>query len=116
MKEVLEKSKKPNMGNFYKIIRKKSWILKMDDKPIGNKWSYDLENRKKLPKNISIPQPPPIKETEHTKNLKPIVEKLFGNHKGDVNNFFFVKPPAEVKKYLDFFIKKKLNLFGDYED
>ena len=45
------------MGNFYKIIRKKSGILMVDDKPIGDKWSYDLENRKKLPKNISIPQP-----------------------------------------------------------
>jgi len=116
LKEALEKPKKPNMGNFYKIIRKKSGILMVDDKPIGDKWSYDLENRKKLPKNISIPQPPLIKESVHTKDLKPIVEKFFAKHKGDVNNFFFATTHEDVNKLLDFFIRKKLNLFGDYED
>ena len=32
-----------------------------DDKPIGGKWSFDEENRKKLPKDLSIPKIPKIK-------------------------------------------------------
>ena len=34
-----------------------------------------------LTKNISIPKFPIIKETNHTKDLKPIIQKLFDKHK-----------------------------------
>ena len=55
-KEYLSKYKKPFMANFYKIIRTKLNIL-MDKngKPKGDRWSFDEDNRKKLPKNIKIP-------------------------------------------------------------
>jgi deoxyribodipyrimidine photolyase-related protein len=35
------------MADFYKKMRKKLNILMNDDKPIGGKWSFDEENRKK---------------------------------------------------------------------
>ena len=38
-----------------------------DGNPIGGKWSFDEDNRNKLPKNISIPKFPKINETNHTK-------------------------------------------------
>ena len=52
-----------------------------DGNPIGGKWSFDEDNRNKLPKDISIPKFPKIEETNHTKKLKPIIEK-------DSNVFF----------------------------
>jgi len=77
-KQYLSKSKKPFMATFYKDVRKKSGILMgSDGNPIGGKWSFDEDNRNKLPKNISIPKFPKINETNHTKKLKPIIEKLF---------------------------------------
>ena len=51
---VLNKSKKPMMANFYKISRRKSNILIVDEKPKGGKWSYDQENRKKIPRPTII--------------------------------------------------------------
>ena len=58
-KQYLSKSKKPFMATFYKDVRKKSGILMgSDGNPIGGKWSYDEDNRNKLPKNISIPKFP----------------------------------------------------------
>ena len=49
----LKKSKKPFMATFYKDVRKKSGILMgIDGNPIGGKWSFDEDNRNKLPKNI----------------------------------------------------------------
>ena len=70
-KQYLSKSKKPFMATFYKDVRKKSGILMgSDGNPIGGKWSFDEDNRNKLPKNISIPKFPKINETNHTKNLK----------------------------------------------
>ena len=63
-KQYLSKSKKPFMATFYKDVRKKSGILMgSDGNPIGGKWSFDEDNRNKLPKNISIPKFPKINET-----------------------------------------------------
>ncbi len=116
-KNYLLKSKKPFMATFYKEVRKKSGILMgSDDNPIGGKWSFDEDNRNKLPKNISIPKFPKIKETNHTKKLKPIIEKEFKNHPGSTGNFWFATEYDDVVKLLNFFIKEKSNLFGDYED
>ena len=116
-KNYLSKSKKPFMATFYKDVRKKSGILMgSDGNPIGGKWSFDEDNRNKLPKNISIPKFPKINETNHTKKLKPIIEKEFKNHPGSTNNFWFATEYEDVVKLLNFFIKEKSNLFGDYED
>ena len=70
-KNYLVKSKKPFMATFYKEARKKSGILiGADGNPIGGKWSFDEDNRNKLPKDISIPKFPKINETTHTKKIK----------------------------------------------
>jgi deoxyribodipyrimidine photolyase-related protein len=87
-----------------------------DGNPIGGKWSFDEENRNKLPKNISAPKFPKINETSHTKKLKPLIEKLFKDHPGKTENFWFATEYNDVVKLLNFFIKEKANLFGDYED
>ena len=115
-KNYLNLTKKPLMANFYKIVRKKYNILMDDDKPRGGKWSYDSENRKKLPKNFQIPNIPQIQETNHTKILKDIVTKKFSKHPGDTKNFWIPTTQKDAEKWLNFFIKNKLNLFGDYED
>ena len=116
-KKYLGNSKKPFMATFYKEVRKKSGILMgSDGNPVGGKWSFDEDNRNKLPKDISIPKFPKIKETNHTKKLKPIIEKLFKDHPGTTKNFWFATEYNDVVKLLNFFIKEKSNLFGDYED
>ena len=116
-KKYLSKTKKPFMAKFYKEKRERlNILLNKDGTPEGGKWSFDEDNRKKLPKNILIPKFPEIKETKHTKNLKPIIEKLFSKHPGDTKKFWFATEYKDISKLLDFFIKDKLNLFGDYED
>ena len=116
-KNYLSKSKKPFMATFYKETRKKLGILmNSNGTPIGDKWSFDEDNRNKLPKNILAPKYPKVLETKHTKFLKIIVEKNFKTHPGNTSNFWFATEYNDVIKLLDFFIRKKSNLFGDYED
>ena len=116
-KSYLNRSKKPFMATFYKEVRKKSGILMgADGTPVGRKWSFDDENRNKLPKDISIPKFPKVFESKHTKNLKPIIKKMFSKHPGSTNNFWLATEYEDVIKLLNFFIKEKLFLFGDYED
>jgi len=116
-KFYLSKSKKPFMAKFYKEMRIKFNILMdKDGVPEGGKWSFDDENRKRMPKNLKVPLFPKIKETKHTKELKPLINKIFKDHPGDINNFWFATDYDDVVKLLNFFIKEKSNLFGDYED
>ena len=45
-----------------------------------------------------------------------IIEKNFKDHPGNTNQFWFATEYDDVLKLLNFFIKEKSNLFGDYED
>jgi len=52
-----EQKKLIRMASFYQKIRTKMNILiDENNKPIGGKWSYDEENRKKIPKNTLLPK------------------------------------------------------------
>ena len=80
-KKYLNGTKKPFMANFYKINRSKLNILmNKDGNPKGGKWSFDEDNRKKLPNTITIPMLPKLKNTSYTENLKKFIEINFKNH------------------------------------
>ena len=116
-KEYLSKYKKPFMANFYKIIRTKLNIL-MDKngKPKGDRWSFDEDNRKKLPKNIKIPTVSKLNNSKHTNDLKKFINLNFNDHPGNTENFWFPTTRKDAHKKLDEFLKERIKLFGDYED
>ena len=116
-KDYLSNTKKPFMANFYKLQRKKNnFLMDENNKPIGGKWSFDEENRKKIPREINFPQKFQASETKHTKHLKKIVEEKFKNHVGSTDNFWICTTRKEAWGKFNYFIKEKINLFGDYED
>ena len=116
-KEYLNKTKKPFMSNFYKINRTRLNILmNKDGTPKGGKWSFDEDNRKKLPNTIPIPKPLKFKNTLHTEILKKFIESNFESHPGYTNRFWFPTTRDQGNKVLDDFLTNKINLFGDYED
>ena len=116
-KEYLNKTKKPFMANFYKMNRSKLNILmNKDGTPKGGKWSFDEDNRKRLPQIITIPKLPKLKNTLHTENLKKFIEINFKSHPGSTNTFWFATTRDQSHKLLDDFLKNRINLFGDYED
>ena len=116
-KTYLNQVKKPFMANFYKKQRVDHNILvDSNNKPVGGKWSFDDENRKKLPKEIDLPEKFTFKETEHTKDLKEIVEKTFSHHPGKTKSFWTCTNRKDTESYLDYFLDKKIENFGDYED
>ena len=73
------------------------------------------ENRKKLPKEIDLPEKFTFKETEHTKDLKEIVEKMFFIIQ-EIQKILDLYKQKRYKSYLDYFLDKKIENFGDYED
>ena len=115
-KKYLENKKKPLMANYYKMSRIKFDLLVKDEKPVGGKWSFDKDNRKKLPQTVKLPKRPVASETKHTKVLKKFINIRFENHPGNTENFWLPTTHKESTVWLDDFLTEKLNLFGDYED
>ncbi len=115
--KYLQSGKKPFMATFYKSQRIKLNILIKDkDKPVGGKWSFDEDNRKKLSHKIDVPKLRLFKQTEHTKNLKPIIQKFFSSHPGNLESFNHPTTRKEAIKFFLDFLNVKIKLFGDYED
>ena len=108
--------KKYNHQNFYKWQRIRLNILVENNKPVGGKWSFDSENRKKMPKNIDIPKIIKIDQNEYIKEAKNYVEKYFINNYGSLDNFIYPINHEDSKKWLLHFFKMKFENFGIYED
>ena len=117
-KDFLKSQKKLiRMASFYQKIRQKMSIL-IDDqnKPIGGKWSYDEDNRKKIPKNIDIPKIPPIQDDKKFKSLKLKINSFFHDHPGSTDYLWMPTNRQESLIWLDNFFKNKFSNFGNYED
>ena len=105
------------MAEFYKWQRRELGVL-LDDNggPLGGQWSYDEDNRKKLPKGIVPPSLPKPKWTEHTQTLVETVDRLFPEHPGDGSAFWLPTTETQAKRWLTAFLRDRFELFGDYED
>lgn len=116
-KKIFNNKKTYLMNSFYIKQRKRLQILvTKDKKPVGGSWSYDAENRKPLPENIKIPKIWQPKENKYTKEAIKFTEKNFKKNYGLLDEFIYPVTFADAKKWLNDFLKNRLELFGDYED
>lgn len=117
-KEYLDSVKSPFMKTFYERLRKRYGILMEGKDPVGGKFSYDSENRKKLPKNVDPPPLiyPPPQETPHFEDVKNLVETHFSKHPGKCDQFWLATHRKEAKKVFNRFLKERLTSFGTYQD
>ncbi|MEO0476453.1 MAG: cryptochrome/photolyase family protein [Planctomycetota bacterium] len=119
--EYLDGSKgKPFMANFYKSQRRRlNVLLTQDGKPSGGKWSYDDENRKKLPKKIDIPETNYASPTGHVRDVVRLVNERFADHPGTIeqlNQIWFPTTRSQALAWLRSFLSDRFHDFGDFED
>ncbi len=109
--------KKAFMAKFYESQRKRmDLLLEADGSPVGGKWSFDTENRAKLPKNHVPPREPLAKTNEFTREAAKYVARKFPNNPGTLNHFRWPVTRADAETWLDQFIDERLENFGLYED
>lgn len=102
---------------FYKYMRIKLDILiDKNKKPIGNKWSFDNENRIPLPKEITIPKLPKILNNDFINEAKDYVNKHFKDNYGSLDYFIYPIDHKSSLKWLKNFLENRLDNFGPYED
>jgi deoxyribodipyrimidine photolyase-related protein len=109
--------KKYNHQNFYKWQRiRLNILIENNNQPVGGRWSYDSDNRKKLPKNVIIPNIMKLDSNNYIEEAKKYVNKHFSNNYGSLDYFIYPINHDDSKRWLSNFLKNKFENFGIYED
>ena len=105
------------MAEFYTWQRRRLGILLTDSgEPQGGKWSFDTENRRRLPAKLIPPATHLCEPDKITKEVIDLVRSKFPDHAGDPRNFGYPVTHAQAHQWLEDFVEDRLDLFGDYED
>ncbi len=105
------------MADFYKLERERLGVLvDADGKPEGGRWSFDEDNRRKLPAKISPPAMDREPHDEHTEAVIDIVADKFNDHPGDARQFWWPTTRRAALKWLRRFLAERFEDFGPYED
>ncbi len=117
LEEHIARRKKPFMAMFYQAQRKRMRILvDTDGNPTGGQWSFDEDNRKKLPKKFTPPFAPETPHNAHVKAAISHIETHFPNNPGKTKTFRYPVTRADAKAWLKTFINERFQDFGIYED
>lgn len=115
--EYVRNAKRPFMASFYQQQRKRLGIL-IDEKgkPVGGRWSFDDENRKKLPHDLGVPARHSMARTRHVEDVSGLVSEVFSDHPGTSDHFWLPTTRRQVLSQFNHFLKNHFHNFGDYED
>ncbi|MGI9532918.1 cryptochrome/photolyase family protein [Lutimonas sp.] len=110
--------KKYYQTSFYKEQRKLRKILVSEDQqPIGGKWTYDAENRKKYPVKK---KPPPIyfpKSDAYFEEAKDYVQRYYDDNPGRLYETpLYPLNFKDAEEWLEQFFEIRFFEFGTYED
>ena len=112
-----EKHPTPRMADFYRWQRQRLGVLVRDNgKPVGGRWSFDRDNRKRLPNGIAIPELPRLRENRHVAAVRPLMQAFFADHPGRAADFALPVTRRQARTWLRDFLDQRFTCFGDYED
>ena len=109
--------KKPFMAKFYEMQRKRLGVL-LDDEggPLGGRWSFDADNRKKLPKGITVPEEPRCAPSLFVLSARQQLAEETLPRLGSADDFAYPVSHADAEAWLDRFLEVRFQQFGAYED
>ncbi|MCG9552596.1 cryptochrome/photolyase family protein [Vibrio sp. Isolate31] len=117
IEEQFPKDKHIMMEHFYRRMRKRFDILLDDGKPVGGKWNYDANNRKKLKKQDieNLPQP-----LMFANNISSILERIERHQVATIgqvgDQLLWPVNRAQSLSLLAHFCQVCLPLFGHFQD
>lgn len=106
------------MAEFYKTQRRRLDVLMEGDQPQGGQWSFDEENRKKVPKALLKSLPwmdwPAHDDIDNAAKLSVLAE--FPEATGQLDTLYYPTSHAAAAQWLRQFLERRFAQFGDYED
>lgn len=116
-RDFLQGKKKPQMAGFYKLQRTRlNLMVEGDGSPKGGRWSFDEDNRKKLPKDVQPPALPLAEIHPVVDEVQQLVQLQFGHHPGSVEDFWWPVTRQGALAWLEDFLLQRLAQFGPFED
>ena len=108
--------RQPRMEHFYRKMRRHTGLLMDENKPVGGRWNFDIENRKAPRAGMVFPTPCYFTPDQTTSEVLTLVDAYFPNNFGSLEPFWFGVTHADAEAAFDRFIAKALPYFGDFQD
>lgn len=105
-----------SMAQFYVYQRKRLDILMDGSHPVGGKFSFDVDNRKKIPKGLRIPPPFTPKKSHEIDSIIEEVDNEFPEAIGQAHPFLYPHTHEEAIGQFHTFLSEKFLHYGEYQD
>ena len=111
-------AKKYFQTSFYKQERVRLQLLiDADQNPVGGQWTYDIDNRKRYPKNKQAPKISAPSSTAYYQEAKSYVQDNFSENIGTLTDApIYPINYEQTRLWLDDFLQHRFLEFGVYED
>lgn len=116
LKLFFDMKKRMFQTEFY-IAQRKKWNILVTEKqePVGGKWSYDADNRKKYPKGKTPPKIQCLEKNSCDLEAEKYIEELYSDNYGELGQKY-ASTFSEARLMLQDFLENRLDEFGVYED
>lgn len=106
------------MADFYKHQRRSKSLLMDGDVPVGGRWSFDEDNRKKVPKALlgSIPELGCPQFDQADRDAQDHVLSKYPEAPGSLERLLYPSSHEGATEWLNRFIAERFAHFGAYED
>lgn len=104
--------------SFYKQQRRTlNIMIDHQDKPLGDKWSYDQENRKKYPKKKIAPDLPALSTDSFWEDAIQYTQTYYSTNLGELSQApLYPYQTEKIDEWLTLFFTERFHDFGAYED
>lgn len=104
------------MDRFYQQVRKRTGVLMERGKPLGGKYSFDADNRKRWDGTPPAPTPPVFPGSLLREEVEREISQRFASHPGTLEVSSIPVTAVEIERMWQWAQRSCLPHFGPYED
>lgn len=116
LRQYFGDAQKFSLTKFYTDQRKRLHIMLDNGKPLGGKWTYDTENRKKMPEHVFVPSLPCVKQSVFTTEAVQYTNTHYSGNNGQLKKILYPTTHSEAKIWLQKFLEERFSHYGIYQD
>lgn len=113
--EALHRGERVTMEYFYREMRRKTGFLMKGERPEGDRWNFDKENRKP-PSRHEFFEPMRFEPDAVTRAVMAMVDRHFADHPGSTRGFSLAVTRTQALARAREFMDHQLDDFGPMQD
>ncbi|HMP78922.1 MAG TPA: cryptochrome/photolyase family protein [Pirellulaceae bacterium] len=106
------------MADFYRWQRRRLRVLMEKNKPVGGRWSFDVDNRRRIAKVdlANIRELPAATPDSIDREARDYVLRRFPHNPGGLDTLIYPTSHRAAAAWLSSFLHERFDKFGQYED